>query len=195
MTRRRQNRALSPAEEQLWREVVKFVRPMGSASLRALGAASPAEPLSPAPPPLDPPAVDRPGSAPSKPCPAKTAPPLAPIERKVRRGLVRGHVDIDGKIDLHGMRQHEAHLALRRFLQQQHEAGSRMVIVVTGKGVAAEYDPEGRGVLKRQLPHWLAALELRSIVVGFDQASDKHGGGGAFYVRLRSHRARARTNP
>jgi DNA-nicking Smr family endonuclease len=194
MTRRRSHRALSVAEEQLWREVVKFVRPMSPEAQRTLPAES--LPIASARPPKSvPKAVDRPVPAPVPPRKKQAAPPLAPLERKFRRGLVRGHVDIDGRLDLHGMRQHEAHMALRRFLMQQHQAGGRLVIVVTGKGVAAEYDPEARGVLKRQLPQWLSALELRSIVVGFDQASDKHGGGGAFYVRLRSHRARERLDP
>lgn len=194
MTRRRSLRALSAAEEQLWREVVKFVRPMGPGNPQA----QPAMSLPPAPAPATtsgPVITERKAAAPLPALKKKAAPPLAPLERKFRRGLVRGHVEIDGKLDLHGMRQQEAHTALRCFLRRQHEAGGRLVVVVTGKGVAAEYDPESRGVLKRQLPHWLSSMELRSIVVGFDQASDKHGGGGAFYVRLRSHRARERLDP
>ncbi|HEY8579356.1 MAG TPA: Smr/MutS family protein, partial [Beijerinckiaceae bacterium] len=65
-----------------------------------------------------------------------------------------------------------------------------VVLVVTGKGAPHADGWEERGVLRRQLPHWLSALDMRSIVIGFEPAADRHGGVGAFYVRLRSRRLR-----
>ena len=50
-----------------------------------------------------------------------TLPPPAPapiaLERRKARKLSSGRIEIEGRIDLHGMRQSEAHDALRRFLQ------------------------------------------------------------------------------
>ena len=46
------------------------------------------------------------------------------------------------------------------------------------------------GILRRMVPHWLAAPELRSIVLGFEPASAIHGGDGALYVRIRRKRDR-----
>ena len=68
--------------------------------------------------------------------PAKPAgpPPLAPIERRLKRELARGRGAIDGALDLHGMNQAEAHQALRGFLRHAQAQGARLVIVVTGKG-------------------------------------------------------------
>ena len=48
---------------------------------------------------------------------------------------------------------------------------------------------EERGVLRRAVPHWLRLPDLRTLVVGFEEAVAHHGGGGALYVRLRRRRA------
>jgi DNA-nicking Smr family endonuclease len=45
-----------------------------------------------------------------------------------------------------------------------------------------------RGVLRRQVPLWLALPEFRRFIVGFDEAHVSHGGQGALYVRLRRAR-------
>ena len=42
-----------------------------------------------------------------------------------------------------------------------------------------------RGVLRRNVPRWLAEPELAAIVVGFTTAAIRHGGEGALYVQLR----------
>jgi DNA-nicking Smr family endonuclease len=57
--------------------------------------------------------------------------------------------------------------------------------VVTGKGTARTDADGERGVLRRQVPLWLALPEFRSLVVGFEDAHVGHGGQGALYVRLR----------
>ena len=91
------------------------------------------------------------------------------------------------------MRQSEAHAALRGFVLRCQTAGHTVVLVVTGKGGNAGQDRQGsfeeRGVLRRTVPHWLRLPDLRTVVVGFEEAVQHHGGGGALYVRIR----RART--
>ncbi len=108
----------------------------------------------------------------------------APLTRRERSQLSRGRKDIDARIDLHGMTQTRAHRALLRFLQNASSDGLTFVLVITGKGRTADPD-SGRGVLRRQVPRWLALPEFRSLVVGFDEAHVGHGGEGALYVRLR----------
>jgi DNA-nicking Smr family endonuclease len=44
---------------------------------------------------------------------------------------------------------------------------------------------EERGILRRMVPTWLAAPDMRAVVIGFDEAGPGHGGAGALYVRLR----------
>ncbi len=114
--------------------------------------------------------------------------------RKVKR-VAKGRDGIEGWIDLHGMRQAEAHDALIGFLLRAHQHGQRMVLVITGKGRGEDLDRHApfdmfqdrdRGVLRRNVPRWLAEPELRAIVVGHTSAHVKHGGDGAFYVQLRN---------
>jgi DNA-nicking Smr family endonuclease len=73
------------------------------------------------------------------------------------------------------------------------------VLVVTGKGKPGLVDASGferePGVLRRVVPLWLRALELRGLVVGFDEAASTHGGAGAIYVRLRRGARGARRDP
>ena len=88
------------------------------------------------------------------------------------------------------MRQDAAHRTLNSFLAAEQARGSRVVLVITGKGrtAAGEWRDDAPGVLRRQVPMWLAAPELRAVVIGFDEAAIGHGGAGALYVRLRRGR-------
>jgi len=116
----------------------------------------------------------------------KPAPPLAPLGRRVRQQLARGSRAIDGRLDLHGMTQVQAHDALLGFLGAMQARGAKVVLVITGKGSG---DPYGeRGVLKRQAPLWLRLPEFRRHIVGFEAAGIGHGGEGALYVTLRRTR-------
>jgi len=126
-----------------------------------------------------------------RPAPAASPAPSAPgLEWRERRNLQRGLLPIEARIDLHGLYQAEAHAALVGFLMRSRAAGHARVLVVTGKGAGFGGAGIGdgfseRGVLRRQVPHWLRGAELRSVVLGFEEAARHHGGQGALYVRLR----------
>lgn len=110
-------------------------------------------------------------------------PALSPLSRRAKQRLARGTEEIDGRLDLHGRTQAEAHAALLSFLRSAQNRGAKNVLVITGKG--ARESNSARGVLKRQVPLWLKLPEFRSLVVGFEQAHVGHGGEGALYVRVR----------
>jgi DNA-nicking Smr family endonuclease len=112
--------------------------------------------------------------------------PLVPLERRMRQRVTRGQTSVGGALDLHGMRQDEAHRALLSFIHRKYHDGAGIVIVVTGKGGSSR-DGE-RGVLKRLVPHWLADPGQRRYVLGYEDAAQHHGGTGALYVRLRRNR-------
>jgi DNA-nicking Smr family endonuclease len=99
--------------------------------------------------------------------------------------VARGARTIDGRLDLHGMTQAEAHSALSRFLRTARARGVRSVLVSTGKGARGGDGHGERGVLKRQVPLWLRLPEFRDHIVGFENAGIGHGGEGALYVSLR----------
>ncbi len=116
-----------------------------------------------------------------------------PFDLRLRQKLDRGRMEIDARIDLHGLRQDEAHRTLRAFLRSEQARGSRTVLVITGKGKSQASDPYAEsGVLKRQVPHWLAAADISPLIVSYGEAGRGHGGEGALYVRLR-RRDRSRT--
>lgn len=124
--------------------------------------------------------------------PASSTAQLATIGRKERRRLAGGRVAVDARLDLHGLRQSEAHHALKAFLARARDRGHRHVLVVTGKGGAARddetrpfYEPRDRGVLRRLVPQWLAEPEFHRLVSSVGAAHTRHGGEGALYVRLR----------
>ena len=121
-------------------------------------------------------------------------PPIAAFDRKKVRKIRSGQVDIEARIDLHGMRQDEAHTALVLFLHRCQNKGQRWVLVITGKGKLTDSDPHApfdltrpreRGVLKRNVPRWLDEPELRHLVVSYTNAALQHGGEGALYIHLR----------
>jgi DNA-nicking Smr family endonuclease len=136
-------------------------------------------------------------SAPAVPpvLPKAKVPPIAEFDRKKVKRLRSGRIEIEARIDLHGMRQDEAHGSLRAFLHHAQNRGLRWVLVITGKGKIADrgedHEPfdmtrvRDRGVLKRNVPRWLEEPDLRPLVISYTTAAIDHGGEGALYVHLR----------
>ena len=188
MSRDSRRRVLTAEERVLWGTVTKAIAPLRAPADQS----APAEPDSERPakagkPPRPTARAEKP-AAPVLPAP----PPLAPLGRRLRQRVGRGKAEIDGRLDLHGLTQSEAHAALLRFLRTASARGARLVLVITGKGANLSGRGEGeaeRGVLRRQLPHWLALPEFRALVIGFEQAHTAHGGEGAWYISVRRSRA------
>jgi len=189
---------LSAEERALWEHAARTLKPLKGKPRVHTAQAQDTPPVAPsarekAPVPRVPATSPRP-PAKAAALPAKP-PPLSDLDRRKARKIGSGKVEIEGRIDLHGMRQAEAHAALRRFLMRAYAEGRRWVLVITGKGAPLRRDggddeligvrPEERGVLRRNVPRWLEEPELRAIVVGFAAAAIRHGGEGAFYVQLR----------
>lgn len=118
---------------------------------------------------------------------AKQTPAGRLIEPRMRRRLMRGQLAVDATIDLHGLRQSEAHAALSRFVAARYARGDRTLLVITGKGLKKNGygNFEQRGVLRAMLPRWLSEPALMPMIAGWDVSARTHGGEGAFYVRLR----------
>jgi DNA-nicking Smr family endonuclease len=180
----RRKRGLSEEERALWESVAKQTKPLRKRH-RALKppVASPEAEAQAAPEPA---AAPKPPPSPIGSPPRSEPPPLAPIGRRERSHLSRGRKEIDARLDLHGMTQTRAHRALFGFLQRAHHDGMTFVLIITGKGKMGSESE--RGVLRRQVPHWLSLPEFRTLVVGFEEAGIGHGGEGALYVRVRRSR-------
>lgn len=132
---------------------------------------------------------------------AKAPPPITGFDRRTTQKLTRGNVEIESRLDLHGTGIEMARVRLLQFLRRANAEGLRTVLIITGKGDSPYarhtlhgsdhfHAPERQGRLRRMLPEWLHEAEFRALVSGFQPAHPKHGGGGAFYVKMRRMRDR-----
>lgn len=106
---------------------------------------------------------------------------LHPFDRPTIKKISKGRLEIEARIDLHGLTQREAHDLLYGFLADAWNRGLRLVMVITGKGSSSR----GEGVLKQVVPHWFSTPLFRIYVSSYENAARHHGGQGALYVRLR----------
>ena len=211
---RKRKAGLTGEEQALWDHTARSIEQLatGKAKARVLdGADAFFEAMSTIDPPVkrrakaetggtgkSAPPVALPGLPQAPAAPART-PPLADFDRKAAKRLRAGRIDIEARIDLHGMRQDEAHGALASFLRSAHARGLRWVLVITGKGAPRRnaWNPDEEhfrldmgdrpepGILRRSVPRWLAEPGLRALVVSHTESSPRHGGEGALYVQMR----------
>ena len=95
-----------------------------------------------------------------------------------------GRVEVEARIDLHGLTGARARRDLLAFLHRARANGLRRVLVITGKG------SRGDGVLRQEVPRWLNEPANRARVIAFSHAIPPDGGEGALYVLLRRRRHR-----
>jgi DNA-nicking Smr family endonuclease len=193
-------RALTTDEAELWTYAMRDARslqrrgrrkahdadvPLGDGDGLPEPSGSPQPAATPKPPVR---AVNHPPYTPPAP-ELSRSPALAAYDEKERKRLGKNPELIEARLDLHGFRQREAYTALRSFLFSCSARGLRHVLIITGKGTAAErqrdFFGEERGVLRRLVPQWLSEPELRSLVVSYTASHLRHGGDGALYIRLR----------
>lgn len=182
-----------PGDEDLWNHVVSGVAPLGS---RHKNRAPDVE-IDPLPIHT---AVTRPGR--QKPASRMAfvdagAPRRSPslpelshgnqvgLDKSTSKKLKKGQQPIEGRMDLHGMTQEQAHRALNAFIQGSHGAAKRCVLVITGKGLKQDGSV---GVLRAAVPRWLNQPPNRERVLAFSYATPKDGGEGALYVMLKRKR-------
>lgn len=191
----RKKRALTETEQELWNKVIKQVETI---------EAMPPLTISPAAKPTKTPKVETPreikpfkigAKAKSKPTmpatpsfvdrPSQTSPNM---DRRNFQRLLKGQLEIDATLDLHGLTADQARTQLHIFIQNANRIGNRLLLIITGKGNKKTVDEFGRprsGVLRSGVPEWLKSSDA---VLQVTQAHGKHGGGGAYYVYLRRKR-------
>jgi DNA-nicking Smr family endonuclease len=172
----KRRRVLSDEERVLWTAVTKTIVPLKGAAPPENNETSVAVPARRGAPAVKSPRTAQPVAD------KKALPPLTALGRRAKQRVARGKEPIEGRLDLHGLTQREAHTTLLRFLNAASLRGARLVLVITGKGGVGQGE---RGILKRQVPQWLVLPEFREWVVGFEKAHIAHGGEGALYVRIR----------
>lgn len=192
MAKKTSRRGAAPSDDDgdLWRQIAGTVKPLKRRTPRPLPQSATGEAPKEAAKAKPTPSPRGAGRAASSPLPRQVEQPLMPgrvvgLDKRTAQRLRRGQLQIDGRIDLHGMTQAEAHANLLRFITASAKAGRRCVLVITGKGLRGG---AGTGVLRSELPRWLNEPVLRPLILSFAPAQPKDGGGGAFYVYLRKAR-------
>ena len=104
------------------------------------------------------------------------------VDRRTMSRLRKGQIRPEARIDLHGKTLEEARRAVSRFVAASQSDRRRCVLIITGKGA------RGEGPIRRDLPRWLNAPDVRPRVTCFAQALQADGGEGAFYVLLKRRR-------
>ncbi|HKQ55234.1 MAG TPA: Smr/MutS family protein [Methyloceanibacter sp.] len=175
------------SDDDLWERVARSAKPLAAGRVVSR----------PARPKKEPPAAAVKTEKPAPRLVPKAAPKPPPaargevLSRQTARALTRGRLAVEARLDLHGMRQREAHAALKRFLKSAQGKGHRHVLVITGRGAEPDarrsfYVDGERGVLRSSVPHWLEQPDLAPLVVSYAEAPRRLGGEGALYVRLRA---------
>lgn len=186
-TRGSRRRTVEGDEARLWQEVMRDVTPLSGRRVsipEERPSAQRPEPEAPARP------AQAASQAASAPRPAGELPELGPgvapgVDKRTLLRLHRGQLEIEARIDLHGLTQEEAWRALHAFLDGSRKADRRSVLVVTGKGKTQD---GALGVLRAAVPRWLNQPENRALVLAFCPARPKDGGAGALYVLLKRRR-------
>ncbi len=110
------------------------------------------------------------------------------MDNKAYTRMKRGKLKPEARIDLHGMTMDQAHPELVGFILNSQAMGRRLVLVITGKGKLRDEGgpmPARQGILRHQVPQWMALPPLASAILQVTPAHLTHGGHGAYYVYLR----------
>ena len=97
--------------------------------------------------------------------------------KKFRR-IKKNTSKIEAILDLHGYKLGSAQQILENFIISSWQKRIRITLVITGKG-------KERNSIRYSLLEWLNYRAIRPYVSQISGASNKHGGGGAFYVLLK----------
>lgn len=110
------------------------------------------------------------------------------MDNKAFGKMKRGKLKPEARIDLHGMTMDQAHPELLGFILNSQAMGRRLVLVITGKGKMRDDGgpiPARKGVLRHQVPQWMALPPISQAILQVTPAHLTHGGHGAYYVYLR----------
>ena len=106
------------------------------------------------------------------------------VDKRTAQRLRRGRLNVEARLDLHGLKQGEAHSTLNQFILRAYENSNRCVLVITGKGALSK----GGGVLRKMVPLWLNQNPNRNLILSFSYSTPVEGGTGALYVLLKRKR-------
>ena len=169
---------LGDADRLLWERVTGSVTPLGERR----AARVPSMPL---------PSASSHASTRPPPTPSARSPGTVQLDGGWERRLVKGVVEPDRTLDLHGLRLDAAWERLDGTLARMVAGGERVLLVIAGRdrGPDVRHQPGARGRIRAKLPDWLESGAHANRIAAVRPAHARHGGAGAVYVVLRRTRA------
>ena len=89
------------------------------------------------------------------------------------------------KVDLHGHTVDEAYQKVYSYLKLNFKKKNLLHIVITGLGNKSDGGEFFTGKIRKKFPQWLETVPFQRIVKLYSPCKIKHGGLGAFYIKLR----------
>lgn len=117
---------------------------------------------------------------------AKTVTPIGHTRlsfmQKVRHFFLPS-VSLSNRLDMHGLTVQQAYETFLDFLALHVNAGTRRIVVITGKG------QKGQGLLKKEFPLWLEKKEIKDKISKVETPPEAKGGSGALilYLKRKKH--------
>jgi DNA-nicking Smr family endonuclease len=187
MTFGHRGKPLSPAEDALWQRVIATVTPLHKVRPKALpeppsnGAMQPKEQTS------------RAVSIARRPEMGKAKTPATPtvishnLDGHWDRKFLRGRIEPDLTIDLHGHSLASAYGRLDAALDHARHGGVRVILLITGKAKPDRpHGPDGgRGAIRAAVEGWISASRHARHIAAVRNAHPRHGGTGAIYIVLK----------
>jgi DNA-nicking Smr family endonuclease len=177
MTRKKRN--LTDEEQYLWNRIAEKIKPLESEEKHVVQTPA------------------KPHHSPTRPKATSQEAPLLlssegqrPSSSSIHRIKRIRKIEIQARLDLHGLTRDQARLRLPQFLISCQEKRYLWVLIITGKGqrnltLEGLYETCRKKTLRELVPQWLEEPALRSIVSAYATAKPQDGGSGALYVRLK----------
>jgi DNA-nicking Smr family endonuclease len=160
---------LTEADHAAWAGITQHIAPLtGRAPPSTPPDAAAAPKSTPSPPPHR--SETRIPSRGAPPTPLAIGGPPGGVDKATWQRFRSGKLQVERRLDLHGMTAQRAYQALASFLRAAHAERIRCVEIVTGRGThsgthSGDTRGEPTGVLRRELPHWLNRPDLRPLVL------------------------------
>ena len=114
-----------------------------------------------------------------------------PTFGEINKELKRGKVKIDRCLDLHGYSLKEANDKFKEEVIKNYNNNKRCILVITGKGVLNKSNKEMNapklyyGKIKNSILTWINDIEIKNLILTYQDAGIEHGGDGAIFIYLR----------
>ena len=112
---------------------------------------------------------------------------------KINKKLKKGMVNIDKKIDFHGLAAEEAKIKFFETIDSCFIRNKRCILFITGKGMGVHKNTHEEkklyyGKIRNEFLSWVYQKKISNKILSVEQAGPSHGGDGAFFVYLRKNK-------